>query len=271
MEFKSFRVYFARTAVGEDGEPLADHLAAAVAEHGENLPACDLSGEKFQMRDLTRVGRVWQGSFVKLRDDAPHVVAADDVESELTLNEGDHVIEKCHFLLREQNNVIVWQTNRSAGGLSRAESYLSQCLRTVVTLPQAMNDAEIDRVLNGQLYEIDFAYARPPTAPNNAPRWSQDAFDMMSNVDAAHAKFMLRAPRGGRLSRTARNMVRQLLNAPGAEKIRVKLTDETDPVELFMAPLKDRIRVMMLGRYAVAGSVYQELEEAFDRNQHNFV
>lgn len=270
MKFKQFRVYFARTSVGDDGSPLANHLRNAVDEHGPNLPACDIDGGRFQMRDLTRVGRVWTGSFVKLRDDAPHVVAANDVESELPLNDGDHIIEKCHFMLRTQANVVVWQVNRSAGALARAETYLSRCLDTMVSLPQAMNDAELDRVLNGQLYEIDFAYARPTSAPNNAPRWNQDAFDMMASVDAAHAKFVLRAPRRGSLSRLARNMVRELLRAPGAEKIRVRLTDETEPVELFMAPLKDRISVMMSGRYAIAESVFQELEACFERNRHNF-
>lgn len=270
MEYKSYRVYFARTAVGEDGGPLSPKIADAVAQHGQNLPICDLSGDKFQMRDLERVGRVWRGSFVKLRDDAPHVVAADDEEHELELDDGDHIIEKCYFLLRERQNLLVWQANRSAGGLSRAEAYLSQCLQEVAVLPQVMNDAELDRVLQGQLYEVDFAYDRPPNAPTDAPVWNQNAFDMMANVAAAHAKFTLRAPRGGSLSRMARNMVRQLLQVPGAEKIRVRLTDETDAIELFMAPLKDRINVMMLGRYPVSGSVFEELEVAYQRQQHNF-
>lgn len=266
MLFKPFRVYFARTSVGEDAHPLGTEFDRAFAEHGTNLPVCDLASEKFQVRDLAKVGTVWKGSFVKLRDDAPHVVAADDLEHELELEEGDRIIEKCHFQLRTRGNVLVWQNNRTVGGFSKAESYFSQCLDTTVLLPQVMNDAELERVLQGQLYELDFVYDRPPVRPDAAPQWNQNAFDMMSSVEAAHAKFTLRAPRGGGLAKNSVNVVKQLLRAHGTGKIRVRLTDETDAIELFMAPLKDRISVAMLGRYAVAGSVHEGLEEAYNRN-----
>lgn len=269
MPFKTFKVFFARTAVGRDGTALAPHVAQAVQEHGANLPVFDLSGDKHQVRDLRRTGTVWAGTFVKLRDDAPHVVAANDQEHELDLEEGDHLIEKCHFLLRERGNVLVWQANRAAGGLTRAQEYFSALLGELVTLPHVMNDAELDAVLNGQLYELDFAYDRPPVIEGQAPRWNQNAFDMMANVDAAHAKFTLRAPRNGSLADRTKQMVRQMLGTPGAGKVRVKLTEDKELIELFMAPLKDGIRVEMFGRYPRANHVFSELEEAFDRQREN--
>lgn len=270
MAFKTFKVFFARTAIGRDGVVLFSRLLAAIQEHGANLPVRDLSGEKYQVRDLQQVGTVLKGTFVKLRDDAPHVVAADDQEHELDLEEGDHLIEKCHFLLRERGNVLVWQANRSAGGLTRAQDYLSSLFDELVTLPMVMNDAEIDQVLNGNLYELDFAYDRPAAIPGQAPRWNQNVFDMMAGVDAAHAKFTLRAPRNGSLSEQVKQMVREVVGAPGAGKVRVKLTEDMELVELFMAPLKDSIRVEMFGRYPATATVYQELEEAFDR-QRDFI
>lgn len=50
------------------------------------------------------------------------------------------------------------------------------------------------------------------------------------------------------------------------EKIRVRLTDEADPIELFAAPLKDKIVVEQRGRYPTAADVFSELERAYDRN-----
>ena len=270
MSFKVFTVFFARTSVGPDGVALSPHLTASMQEHGANLPVLDLSGDKFQMRDLRKVGAVLKGTFVKLRDDAPHVLAANNQERERDLDDGDHLIEKCHFLLRERGNVVIWQANRSAGGLTRAQEYLSALLDQVVALPLVMNDAEIDQVLNGNLYELDFAYDRPAAIPGQAPSWNQNAFDMMAGVDAAHAKFTLRAPRNGSLSDRVKQMVREVVGAPGTGKVRVKLTEDKELVELFMAPLKDSIRVEMFGRYPAAASVYQELEEAFDR-QREFI
>lgn len=267
MKPKTYRVLFASTSVGKDGLPLGPELRSVVAAHGENLPAIPLGGEKFQMRELKRTGTVWQGSFVKLRDDAPHVVAADNKEHELELEDGDHIIEKCYFLLREAQNLVIWQANRSAGGLSRVEDYLSELLGMVVALPPVMNQSELDRVLNGKLYEIDFAYARPPMDANGRAPWDQKSFDMMNSVDAAHAKFTLRAPRGGNLGKAVMDMVKGLVKSPDAEKIRVRLTDEADPIELFMAPLRDKITVEMNGRYPQPKSVFEGLEEAYDRHR----
>lgn len=265
MALKSFKVFFTRTSVGPDGIPLASGIQAAVIEHGSNLPTIDLSGDKFQIRGMTRIGSVWKGTFVKLRDDAPHVVAADDQERELDLEEGDHLIEKCHFIYRERGNVLVWQANRSAGGLSRVEDYLSALLEQVVTLPYVMNDAEIEQVLRGNLYELDFAYDRPEAPTRQSPRWHQEAFDMMSGVDAAHAKFTLRAPRGGSLADRTKQMVREMIPALGVSKVRVKLTEDKELIELFMAPLKDEIRVEMIGRYPIPLHVFEALEQAYDR------
>ena len=267
MPIKNFRVYFARTAVGERGAPMTARLREAVNEHGPHLPVANLSNDFFQMRDMERVGSVWKGSFVKLRDDAPHVVAADDQERELELEVGDRIIEKCYFLYRETGNVLVWQTNKNAGGLSRAQEYLSRVFDIFVALPQVMNEAELERALSGQLREIEFAYDRPHQLANQPPQWTQNAFDIMSRVEAAYAKFTLRAPKKGSLAAAARNMVRQLITSAGVKKIRVRVTDDSEPIELFMAPLKDSIRVEMLGRYPAANHVYVGLEEAFDRQR----
>jgi hypothetical protein len=267
MPFKTFRVFFTRTAVGPNGTALAPRLSQAVGQHGANLPVIDLSGEKHQIRDLNRTGAVWTGTFVKLRDDAPHVVAANDQERELNLEDGDHLIEKCHFLLRERGNVLVWQANRSAGGLSRAQEYFSALEDELVVLPHVMNDAELEEKLNGPLYELDFVYDRPHTIAGQAPRWNQNAFDMMANIEAAHAKFTLRAPRNGSLAERTKQMVRQMLQTPGTGKVRIKLTEDKELIELFMAPLKDAIRVEMFGRYPRAKQVFEELESAFDRQR----
>ena len=268
MAHKEFKVLFARASVGENAATLAGPFGDAFTRFGEHFPAVDVGGEKFQMRDMLRVGTVWKGTFGKLRDDAPHVVQAGQKEREIDLEEDEFLLEKCHFLYKELDNTIAWQVNRSAGGFTRASDYLSRLLDQVVLLSTIMNEDDLQRVLNGDLYEIDFAYARPHNLTGNAPIWNQHAFNMMNRIDAAHAKFTLRAPRNGSLvGRWAKSMVRQMVDTVGVEKIRIRLTEESDPVELFMAPLKDTIRVELHGRYAIADMAYEELSAAYDRNQ----
>ena len=90
---------------------------------------------------------------------------------------------------------------------------------------------------------------------------------MMAGIDAAHAKFTLRAPRNGGLADQAKQMVRQILGTPGTGKVRIKLADDKEPIELFMAPLKDSLKVEMIGRYPLAVHVFEGLEEAFNRQR----
>ncbi len=80
---------------------------------------------------------------------------------------------------------------------------------------------------------------------------------------------MLRAPRGGQLASGARRVVRQLLNAAGVEKVRVRLTDDMNPIELFMAPLRDEISVRLASAYPSPDDVFTALEEAYARQRHN--
>jgi len=219
------------------------------------------------MRNLKKGGSVWGGTFVKLRDDAPNIVAANDQEHEINLSEGDHVIEKVHFLLYEKSNVLVWQVNRAVGTFTRAEDYLSALFRAKVVLAYVMNEEKLNDLMNGHLYEIDFAYDRPKVIPRDVPLWSKTAGDMMGNVDAAHAKFTFRAPRKGHLGARAIAVVREILNTQEATKVRVRLTDEVEPIELFMAPLKDTISLVLRGRYPLISEAFSELSEAYDRNK----
>lgn len=267
MTIKQYTVYFHQTAVGQAGVPMVAGLQAAHAQHGNHLPEVTLGEFTYQVRDLHRVGRVWKAVFAQLRDDAPNVVSEHGRERPLDLQIGDRLLEKCHFLYFEDRNIIVWQNIRGLGGTSTLESYLSRALEDVVGVIQVQNSAELDHVLAGQVYELQFAYARPHDLGGRAPRWNQNAFDMMASAHAAKAKFMLRAPRNGSLATATRSWIREMINGNGFEKVRVKLTDESDPVELFLAPLRDRIRVELPGRYPDPVRVYEALAEAYDRQR----
>jgi hypothetical protein len=269
MPIKTFKILFARTSVGTDGAPLSTALRASRAL-GPNWPMKRSGGAAYQLRDLQLVGRVWRGTFAHLRDDAPNVVGRANNERELDLEPDDHLIDKCHFLYREIDDVLVWQVNRMAGGFAAAERYLSDTLERVVTLPMLVNAGRLQEVLAGDLYEIHFAYARPADFDNMAsPRWAQDAMDMINNIDAARAKFMLRGARGDRLGQRAKMMISELVSEHGVSKIKVRLTDETDMIDIITAPLKDSFRIELIGRYPPANQVYSELEAAYDRQRES--
>lgn len=267
MAKRKYQVRFSRPVVGQSAGSLSSVLGVLHTEHGLHLPAIDLSGDRYQVRDLHKVGRVWKGTFGKLRDDAPHLVTRADEERELELEDGDRLLEKCHFLHRELGNLLVWQLNKASGGMSRFEDYLSRLLGEVVLVPPITNEGKIEEILSRSIYEVSYSFDRPPVLDGRAPKWNQNQFDTMKQIDAGYAKFDFRAGRGGQLSSKVKAMVRQGLRLQGVEKIRVRLTDEADPIELFAAPLKDKILVEQFGRYPKAADVFSELEEAYERNR----
>lgn len=270
MKKKHFKVYFVRPSVGKKGDTLQGLIRSLSAENGQHLPTADIQNDKYQIRDLERVGKVWKGVFAKLRDDAPHIVGADNTESAIPLGKDDHVVEKCFFLYREESNVLVWQYQKSAGGLSRAADYLSATAGEAVTLPYIQDSDKLEDVLRKPIYEIEFDYARPPgeRPPSGSPSWDQAQFDAMAHLDAAKAKFMVRAPRSGRLSADrAKEFLLGLVGRPGTGKVRIRLTGEENPVDLFLSPVRDKIEVELLGSYPDAAEVFSGLEKAHDRQR----
>ena len=137
----------------------------------------------------------------------------------------------------------------------------------MVLVPPLTNEGTIEQILSRSIYEISYSFDRPPQMDARAPKWSQDQFNTMKQIDAGHGKFEFRADRGDHLSAKVKAMARQALGLPGVEKVRIRLTDESDPIELFAAPLKDKILVEQLGRYPSAADVFTELEDAYERNR----
>lgn len=270
MKKKHFKVYFVRPSVGRKGATLKELIASLSKENGRHLPTEDIQNDKYQIRDLERVGKVWKGVFAKLRDEAPHIVGADNTESAIPLGEDDHILEKCFFLYREESNVLVWQYHKSAGGLSRAADYLSATAGEVVTLPYIQDSDKLEDVLRKPIYEIEFDYARssgerPASGP---PSWDQAQFDTMAHLDAAKAKFMVRAPRSGRLSADrAKQFLLGLVGRPGTGKVRIRLTGEENPIDLFLSPVHDKIEIELSGSYPDAADVFAGLEKAYDRQR----
>lgn len=263
MASKSYRVYFARTACGPEGTKLAPRLRDLFDAHGRELPVQNVQGDFFQVRELVRTGLVWSGTFAKLRDDAPNVISPAGDEREIDLEEGSWLIDKCFFLYRSRDDVLVLQYNRSIAGFSRFANYFSGLLDQVVTCQQVMNQDELNEVLERGIVELEYSYATPAVRDAQRPAWDQRTFDTMHTANAAKAKFSLRAPRGGFLSEVTKRWIRGMLQEQAYDRIKVKVDDETDPIALFMAPLKGRIQVELQGRYPIPRAVLEGLEEQY--------
>ena len=68
-------------------------LQSASDAHGQHLPPVSINEDRYQIRDLVRVGMVWGGSFAKLRSDAPHIVDSQNTERQIELDAGDQCFQ----------------------------------------------------------------------------------------------------------------------------------------------------------------------------------
>jgi hypothetical protein len=268
MNAKAYKVHFTRSSIGEDGKGrLGQGLAMSLESHGMHLPKRQLESEWYQVRDLQYVGTVWKGTFAHLRPDAPHLVDRGGTEREIRLGPDDHVLDKCHFLYHSRDDVLVWQISRSAGGLTKLAQYLSELWPPIVVLPYICDLERLERILAGDVYELQFSYARPAVGEQSAPKWTNRIFDTLAAVHGAKAQVRLTAERRGSLAQEAKQWIHSMISGSAFSHVKVRMTDETSLVDLVMAPMKDQIHVPLIGRYPPPGQVFVELEQAYDRKR----
>lgn len=270
---KSYSVRFANSNIGADPQhqrQLRDVLPDLLAPLGQrrgspvHLNAVTMEGDFYQVRDLVQVGQVWKGCFAKLRDEAPHIISSANVERQIQLDEGDRILEKSFFLYYENTDILVFQLSRNVGFLTRFANYWSALLsRVYVDFPAAVDANTWSELLRAGVREINFTYSRPPGNSNGGPSWTQRAMSMLQPVHGAVGKFTLRAPRGAILGGHIGDLLRWAATGGEVQRAKVLLQDETDPIDLFLAPIKVRIAIDMNGAYPDERSAYQQLADVY--------
>jgi hypothetical protein len=268
MARRNFKVYFARTKVGAAATPMSALLPPSlIAAGGKHLPILDVLGERFQIRNLKLIGTVWQGAFVRLRDDAPMYLDHQiDEERELQIGDGNSVIEKCCFLYRIDNNVLIWQYSRVTGSLDRMVAYLTGIFGAQTSLPFINDNEKLEDKLKKNLYEIELSYERPPALPPGVGVWSQRAFQIARETHAAVAVFTLRADRSSHLGSQAADFVREAAGF-GFNKVKLRAESNERLADVLLAPIKETFTIDVTGKYAPEAIVFQELGSAYDRRQ----
>jgi len=228
-----------------------------------------MEGEHFQVRNLSRVGRFWRGSFARLRDEAPHVIGATNIEREIDLEAGDRILEKIFFLYYEDSDVLVFQMSRNVGYLSRFAFYWSRLMNGIfVDFPPVIDANRLQEILDSGVREVSFTYARSPGNQDGGPSWTQRAMEMLRPVHGAVGKFTLRAPRGNILGGHVKDLVRWAARGGEVQRAKVLLQDEKDPIDLFLEPIKVRIDVRLNGSYPEEQSAIECLGEAYASQAH---
>lgn len=231
------------------------------------------SGYHCELRELTMHPGVVTGCLGLLRPDAPHIRLIDGGERQVAVNPGERFLEKNYFIYHKAGRVISWQYNLAANHINNLGLVLSAISgneHAVSCHVLLIDDFGFDD--NAQIHLVDFRVRSPKTRAQqedverlNPNDWSVNPFKIMSDTDSKSCSIVLTTGRDhSSLSGNVKSMVRSLLDSSQTRRLRVKMTDVEEPIDLLAKRVKRRIEVEMNGMYPNAQSAWQQLQAAKD-------
>lgn len=241
------------------------------SQRGELSPQLDDEGCRYELRELQSLGdgASFKGVLAVLRDDAPHIRAADGGERAIDLADEEGVIEKNYFLFFRQHNLLVWQVNGRASHVMRFERYLSTLSPNTIVFDDVIDKDSLAKLQNGVVKRIQVRIALPKNVEAYDPDvWEADAFDMMAGAGATTMQFDIATRRKGHgLANDVKEGIHRLLNRKEIRAVRVRVEGQREFIDLIADCVTDRIQVQMIGLYPNPNSVFVELALAKDRQQ----
>lgn len=275
MLTKSYKVRFYQGSSASATISVSD-VFSKLAEYKKthnNPPIIDLSGSKYELRDFVDInnGNVFKGVLAILRDDAPNIRQAQGSESTLKLDDGDSIIEKNYFLYFKEKQLLVWQVNGRASHVSRLGNYLGTSAGFSISFNDILSYDSITKLDSGKVRQLEFTIARPRNKNLfEADDWTESAIGVMSDAGATvmTSKLSIRG-QGKGLSENLKNSIRHLLGLDEIRKLKVKLSDEVEPIDLLGDRISETAIVEMNGLYPISDKMYSELDKAKGRQQDN--
>lgn len=270
---KSYSVRFYAGQAGADGnaKKVSEIFGDLIQKQaqGEQLPQMIEGGKIYELRDFLGFnnGASFRGVLAVLRDDAPHIRAADGAERAIELEQDEHIIEKNHFLFFRANELLIWQVNGHASHISRFERYLTACAPETITFNDVINKSSLERLEQGTVKRLRVRVAKPKNAaaidPNN---WESGAFELMNGIDGTMLQVEISTRRKNQgLSANVKSAIHRFLDRAETRALEVKLDGEKDLIDLFADCMRERIEVEMNGLYPLADSIYAALQGAKDK------
>lgn len=232
-------------------------LLLALIKRGTPLPIRALieNSSDYQVRNLTSHdgGKEIRGSFVRFRQDVPMSGARTSlVEKPVTLDDGHEILEKNYFSLfiGDTYEVIAFHQTLVGGTISGLARYFSAIAGEgrFVFFNDLLTAESLDELLKGTLIKhIDFRIAKPRAArfaPDPDDTWTQQGMEFMNQTGATsfQAKLSTKSPTRGLFS-NIKDPLKKLLASPQTRKLKIKLSDHSDPIDLFADRIKARIDI----------------------------
>lgn len=248
-----------------------DEAARIAGGQGSTLTPT-ASGYQCELRDLTIHKEVVLGCVGLLRPDAPSIREVRGTERQVTANPGEHFLEKNYFIYYKASRVIAWQFNLAANHINNLAALLTALSgQTHAISCHALIDDAFAFGPNVEIQLVDFRVRMPKTVIQqqdvsrlNPERWGLNPFKTMADTNAKSLAIVLSTGREKSNLGGIEGMVRGLLDSSQTRRLRVKMSDAEEPIDLLARRVRRKFYVQMDGRYANAKSAWQGLQDAKD-------
>lgn len=278
---KHYRIGFYRVTVGADARMghVCDRLLAA-RDVTKMARALKMGENQVQIRGIEELphGAGVKGYVARFRDETPLTGSPDTpIETPVQLDEGRALIERNHFILyreRADLELIAYQVGLEGTHIAGLGHYLTLLFGAddAVCMNQVLSpDAYRALATGGLIKSVDFRVAKPRSkrfAPDPEDTWTQEGFDFMKATGATSYEVKISTrKRGEGLLADVRERIGSLLRSPFTKKLRVKMSDIEEPIDLLAQRLKERITVLPVDGNITSAAVLDGIRGAKIRVQ----
>ncbi|WP_419204208.1 hypothetical protein [Bordetella trematum] len=281
MTTRSYTVqFFQAESFTLDEAQKEDHLFQLFATEAErqardkvSILTATASGYHCELRELTVFPGVVQGCLGLLRPDAPHIREVNGAERVIEVDPGERFLEKNYFLYFKQGRIIAWQYNLAANHITNLGLILGALTGGEHAVScHVLLDDDFAFDPNAEIHLVDLRVRSPKTraqqedvARLNPNQWGVNPFQVMTDTSSKSLALVLTTGRDrGNMGGPVKTMIRELLNSTQTRRLRVKMGDAQEPIDLLARRVKRRVEIEMNGMYPNPASAWQQLQVAKD-------
>lgn len=285
---KSFTVrFYSLEATKKDKKVSLDKLFNENKYNGKyDFPLINIDDVSYHIRSVTKnTDNSISGYIVKYKENVHDSSSLSSLkEKVINLGSDNAFIEKNHFIIylaKKNIQLLAYQHSRDGTTINTLISYFNKISSINVIYQDILKKDSLDEIFKkGMIKSVEFQIYKPLNKdyqPNPKSNWTINAFNEMTQSGATTflGKISTKSKTHG-LKNKVKNELKQLFNSKATKSLKVKLSNDSKPIDLFAERIYDKITVRLYSGEKEGTStidsteVYQQMRLAKERNQQHF-
>lgn len=240
------------------------------------------NGEGYRIKEVEKLngdeGLLLRGSFVRFRTDIPTAgERTSDTEKQVQLDINHEIIEKVHWVLCTHNNqeYLTFQSSMHGGTVHAFIKYLNfSDTQVLYQQNDVFSQGSIESLLAGKVVKsVEFRVGAPRSKknqPNPEDTWTSQALDFLKDgATIFEGKVSTRSTISG-LAGDAVDNIKAMLGSPTTKKLKVRVSDIDEPIDLFGDRIKGMIQVPIINGVVNSSVILLEMQKEYVRQRNRF-